>query len=91
MGATCADTCAPSYRSLAVLGPGEVVARAESLKEEKYTELLCTHEFTPIAVGVLSPQTIVFCQGIGTGEKKATSCCAVGECHASPSWQPSLN
>ena len=33
---------APSYSSLAVLGPGEVAAKAKSLKEEKYTELLCT-------------------------------------------------
>ena len=44
MQPTYADTFAPSFRSLAVLG---VAARAESLKEEKYMELL---QLTSMAV-----------------------------------------
>ena len=37
--ATCVDTYAPSYRSLAVTSAGAVAARAEVLKEEKYSAL----------------------------------------------------
>ena len=42
------DTFAPSYRSLAVHGPGDIAARAESLKKEKYNDMLHTHEFVPM-------------------------------------------
>ena len=65
---TCVDTFAPSYRSLAVQGPGTVVARAESLKEEKYIDLLRTHEFSPIALetsGVFGPRTLAFVKELG--------------------------
>ena len=65
---TCIDTFAPSYRSLAVQGPGTVAARAESLKEEKYIDLLRTHEFAPIAVetsGVFGPRTLAFVKELG--------------------------
>ena len=48
--ATCVDTIAPFYRSLAAHEAGAVEARAELLKEETYTDLLHTHEFTPAAV-----------------------------------------
>ena len=77
---TCVDTFAPSYRSLAVQGPGTVAVRAESLKEEKYFDLLHTHEFAPIAVetsGVFGPRTLAFVKELGrrlgshTGEEKA--------------------
>ena len=44
------DTFAPFYRSLAAHEAGAVEARAELLKEETYTDLLHTHEFTPAAV-----------------------------------------
>ena len=79
---TCLDTFAPSYRSLAVQGPGTVATRAESLKEEKYFDLLHTHEFAPIAVetsGVFGPQTLAFVKELGrrlgshTGEEKAST------------------
>ena len=59
--ATCIDTFAPSYRSLAVQAAGSVAAKAESLKEEKYSDLSQTHEFAPIAVepsGVFGPQSL---------------------------------
>ena len=58
-----------SYRSLAVLGPGEVAAIAESLKE-KYTELL---QFTSMAVdtsGVLGPWTLFL---LGNWERRLSS------------------
>ena len=79
---TCVDTFAPSYRSLAVQGTGTVATRAESLKEEKYFDLLHTHEFAPIAVeisGVFGPQTLAFVKELGrrlgshTGEEKAST------------------
>ena len=77
---TCVDTFAPSYRSLVVQGPGTVAARAESLKEEKYIDLLRTHEFTPITVetsGVFGPRILAFVKEphrrlrSHTGEEKA--------------------
>ena len=80
--ATCADTFAPSYRSLAVYAAGDVAARVESLKEEKYTDLLHSYDFVPIAVetsGVFGPRTLSFLKELGrrlrrqTGEKKATT------------------
>ena len=37
--ATCIDTFAPSYRSLAVQAAGAVAEKVESLKEEKYSDL----------------------------------------------------
>ena len=78
--ATCRDTFAPSYRSPAVQAVGAVVAKAESLKEEKYSDLSHTHEFAPIAVessGVFGPQSLTFVKELGrklryqTGEEKA--------------------
>ena len=72
---TCVDTFAPSYRSLAVQGPGTVAARAESVKEEKYIDLLRTHEFVPIAVetpGVFGPQTLAFVKELGRGLRSHT-------------------
>ena len=48
--ATCIDTFAPSYWSLAAQAAGSVAVKAESLKDEKYSDLSHTHEFAPIAV-----------------------------------------
>ena len=65
--ATCADTFNPSYRSLAVHAEGAVVGRTESLKEEKYFDLLHTHEFVPITVessGVFGPQSLAFAKDL---------------------------
>ena len=44
--ATCVDTITPSYRSQATHEAGTVAARAESLKGEKYSEPLQTHELS---------------------------------------------
>ena len=48
--ATCGDTFAPSYRSLAAHEVGAVAGRADLLKEETYTNLLHAHAFTLAAV-----------------------------------------
>ena len=46
------DTFAPSYWSLAahMHEAGDVAATVELLDEVKYSDLLRTHEFTPVAV-----------------------------------------
>ena len=76
----CIETFAPSYWRLAVQAAGSFAAKAESLKEEKYSDLFHTHEFALIAVessGVLGPQSLTFVKEIGrrlryqTGEEKA--------------------
>ena len=48
--ATCGDTFTPSYWSLAAHSAGAVAARMEVLKEEKYVDLLHSHDFVPVAV-----------------------------------------
>ena len=45
--ATCVDPCPPSYRSLAVRAAGDVAARAETLKEDKYHDLQPLECFHP--------------------------------------------
>ena len=79
--ATPADTFIPLYRRLAVHVAGVVAARAESLKEEKYIDLLCSHGFGSVAVetsGVFVPQTLSFVKELGkwleyqTGDRKST-------------------
>ena len=80
--ATCIDTFALSYRSLAVHSAGAVAARVESLKEEKYIDLLHSHDFAPVAVetsGVLGPRSLSFVKELGrrlrcqTGEVKSST------------------
>ena len=75
-------TYATSYRNLAVQAAGAVAVRAESLKEEKYADLLYTHEFVPIAVessAIFGPQSLTFLKELGrrlryqTGVEKATA------------------
>ena len=65
---------------MAVRAVGSVAAKAESLKEEKYSDLSHTHEFTPVAVessGVFRPQSLTFMKELErrlryqTGEEKA--------------------
>ena len=49
---------ASSYRSLAVHAAGALTVRAESLKEEKYTDWLC--EFVPAAVETVQHGNAIF-------------------------------
>ena len=80
--ATCPDTYAPSYRSLATHAAGEVSKKAEAEKEEKYSNLLHSHDFTPVTVetsGVFGQKTMSFIRELGkrhwtqSGDQKATS------------------
>ena len=76
----CWHLCTIIYirRSLAVCAAGDVAARMESLKEEKYADLLQSYNFVPVAVetsGVFGPQTLSFVWGnwgggLGTRREK---------------------
>ena len=80
--AMCIDIFAPSYKNLAVQAAGAVAAKAESLKEEKYSDMFNMHEFVPIAMespGVLGPHLLAFVKELGrnmwyqTGERKTAA------------------
>ena len=65
---TCADTFAPSYRNLALHAAGAVAAKVEGLKEEKYTDLLHSHEFVQVAeetAGAFELQTMSSVRELG--------------------------
>ena len=49
---TCADTLAPSHRSLASRGPGQVACAAEERKRHKYASLIPMYNFSPWPVGI---------------------------------------
>ena len=77
------DTLAPSYNSLATHETRAVAARAESLKDEKYSDLLHTQEFSPDALdfsGVLGPRLLLFVKELGrklshqTGRRRQGVC-----------------
>ena len=60
---TCCDRFFTLYQSLAAHVPGDVAARAEAQKLEKYTNLSHSHFFAPIAIettGVFGPKTMTF-------------------------------
>ena len=66
--ATCPDTFAWSHRSLAVLVAGKVAAKAEEHKERKYSDLMSSHFFVPIAIettGVFGAHTLAFVKNLG--------------------------
>ena len=61
---------------------GEVAKKAEAEKEEKYRDLLHSHDFTPVAVetsGVFGPKTMSLIKEVEkrlrsqSGDQKATS------------------
>ena len=52
--ATCPDTLAPSYSSLATREAGAVAEEAEQRKKVKYSHLERSHCFIPVAVETLS-------------------------------------
>ena len=49
--ATCPDTFAPSHITLAMREAGAVADEAERRKEQKYSSLVTSHHFVPIAIG----------------------------------------
>ena len=72
----------PSYRRLDTHAAGEFAYKAEAEKEEKYSNLLHSHDFTPVTVetsGIFGPKTISSIRKMGkrfqfqSGEQKATS------------------
>ena len=58
--ATCPDTFAPSHISLATSEAGAVADEAERKKKLKYSSLLATHHFIPIASGVFGSEATSF-------------------------------
>ena len=66
--ATCPDTFARSHGSLAVLAAGKFAAIAEEHKERKYSDLMSSHFFVPIAIettGVFGAHTLAFVKNLG--------------------------
>ena len=51
--ATCPDTLAPSYLSIATAEAGAVAREAEHRKQVKYSHLEDSHYFVPIAIETL--------------------------------------
>ena len=73
--ATCSDTFAPSYVEDAARGPWIVAAAAESRKKTKYSNLLSSHVFTPVAIetsGVFGPETEAFIKELGRRLRQVT-------------------
>src|SRR5882757_7629052 len=50
---TCPDTVAPSHLSSSTIAAGLVAGEAESFKSEKYSDLLPSHVFVPVAIEIL--------------------------------------
>ena len=78
--ATCPDTYAPSYVPLATREAGAVAELAEQNKREKYSHLVASHHFVPIAIetsGVMGPEALSFIRELGrrlemeTGEPRS--------------------
>ena len=66
--AMCVDNFTASYRSLTVQAVGAVGAKAESLKDEKYSDLFHLHEFVPAAMesfGVFGLCLLAFVKELG--------------------------
>ena len=78
---TCLNMFALSYRGYAAHAPGEVAAKAEERKVQKYQVLPASHLFMPLAIetmGALGPRSLVFVKQLGrriraqSGERKST-------------------
>ena len=78
--ATCPDTHAPSYATIAVAEAGAVANQVECKKQLKYAHLGPGHIFTPIAIessGVFGTETVKFltdlghCLKLASGENSA--------------------
>ena len=52
---TVTDTLAPSYVARSAISASSAAERAASNKVSKYTQILTSHDFTPIAVETLGP------------------------------------
>ena len=66
--ATCPDTFAPSYSTIAAKQVGAVAQQAEEKKMQKYKHLDSCYFFTPVAIetsGVFEPKTMEFLKELG--------------------------
>ena len=66
--ATCPDTLAPSYSTIAAHQVGAVAQQAENRKTQKYKHLESCYFFTPVAIetsGVFGPKTTEFLKELG--------------------------
>ena len=66
--ATCPDTLAPSYSTIAAHQVGAVAQQAENRKTQKYKHLESCYFFTPVAIetsGVFGPKTLEFLKELG--------------------------
>eukprot|EP00731_Ephydatia_muelleri_P016930 Em0010g28a len=66
--ATCPDTLAPSYSTIAAHQVGAVAQQAENRKTQKYKHLESCYFFTPVAIetsGVIGPKTLEFLKELG--------------------------
>ena len=66
--ATCSDTFAPSYSTIAAHQVGAVAQQAEDRKMQKYKHLDSCYFFTPVAIetsGVFGPKTTEFLKVLG--------------------------
>ena len=66
--ATCPDTLAPSYSTLAVREAGAVADEAERKKKVRYAHLENSHHFVPVAVetlGVFGSEARSFFKDLG--------------------------
>ena len=73
--ATCPDTFAPSYSTLASSEAGLVAAQAEERKQVKYLHLAPDHFFAPVAIetsGVVGSLSMVFLKELGLCLEQAT-------------------
>ena len=73
--ATCPDTLAPSYITLASREAGAVAEEAEKKKRTKYAHLEESHYFVPVAVetmGVFGPEARSFLRELGHRIANAT-------------------
>ena len=66
--ATCPDTFAPSYSTIAAKQVGAVAQQAEEMKMQKYKHIDSCYFFTPVAIetsGVFGQKTTEFLKGLG--------------------------
>ena len=73
--ATCPNTLAPSYSSLATREAGAVVEEAEGRKKAKYSHLERSHCFIPVTVetlGVFGPEARYLMKDLGRRIADAT-------------------
>ena len=73
---TVADTLAPSYAAISSVSAGMVAERAAGNKRTKYSAIIQSHDFVPIAVETLGPMNVAalsFLSQLGKRLTAATS------------------